>query len=201
MLCRRVEIEPFKQLNDAWTSSHCTDAAHQVVVVFRASQECRSSLTFYQNLGAFSTHAADKMDIHALYSSPVNVLVDGTFVRTPWWGCFVQIALEFPHCFWDEQLDYFGAALPGGAADRGLCFMFWSLQRFCGAPVLLAIVSGDAAYASEGRAPEALQEAALQVLRKLHGEAVPAPTACDASQWLSDEFARGGGGDITNHQF
>lgn len=69
--------------------------------------------------------------------------------------------------------------------------MFWSLQRFCGVPVLLALVSGDAAYASEGQPVGQLQEAAMKVLRKLHGNSVPEPTACDASQWVSDHFARG----------
>lgn len=105
--------------------------------------------------------------------------------------CRPQIALQFSHCFWKEELDFFGAALPGDASSRGLCFMFWSLKRFCGAPVLLALVSGDAAYASEGTPAEELQAAAMRVLRKLHGDAVPEPTASDASQWLSDKSARG----------
>ena len=104
-----------------------------------------------------------------------------------------QIALQFPDCFWGEELDYFGATRPGVASSRGQCFMFWSLQRFCGAPVLLVIVSGDAAYASEGKPLEEMQEAAMQVLRKLFGDAVPLPTACDASQWVSDEYTRGEG--------
>ena len=69
--------------------------------------------------------------------------------------------------------------------------MFWSLHRFCGAPILLALVAGQAAYDSEGKEPEELQEAAMKVLRQLFGEAVPQPTACDASQWVCDKFTRG----------
>ena len=102
-----------------------------------------------------------------------------------------QIALQFPHCFWNEELDYFGAALEGDASQRGLCSMFWSLQRFSGAPVLLALVSGDAAYASEGRTVQELQQSAMQVLRQLHGDAIPDPIASDLSQWMSDPHARG----------
>ena len=104
---------------------------------------------------------------------------------------YLQIALEFPSTFWEADVDFFGATLPGGASSRGRCFMFWSLHRFCGAPILLALVAGQAAYDSEGKEPEELQEAAMKVLRQLFGEAVPQPTACDASQWVCDTFTRG----------
>ena len=99
--------------------------------------------------------------------------------------------LQFPHAFWDADVDFFGATLPGGPSSRGRFFMFWSLQRFCGAPILLALAAGEAAYESEGKPLEELQEGALKVLRQLFGEAVPQPTESDASQWVCDEHARG----------
>ena len=53
--------------------------------------------------------------------------------------------MEFPKAFWEGSVDYFGAAVPGGPAARGRCFMFWNLQRFAQKPVLTAVVAGAAA--------------------------------------------------------
>ena len=53
--------------------------------------------------------------------------------------------MEFPEAFWEGSVDYFGAAVPGGAAARGRCFMFWNLQRFAQKPILTAVVAGAAA--------------------------------------------------------
>ncbi len=53
--------------------------------------------------------------------------------------------MEFPKAFWEDSVDYFGAAVPGGPAARGRCFMFWNLQRFAQKPVLTAVVAGLAA--------------------------------------------------------
>ena len=56
--------------------------------------------------------------------------------------------MEFPEAFWEGSVDYFGAAVPGGAAARGRCFMFWNLQRFAQRPILTAVVAGAAAEVS-----------------------------------------------------
>lgn len=61
-----------------------------------------------------------------------------------------QVIMEFPEAFWEASVDYFGAAVPGGPAARGRCFMFWNLQRFAQKPILTAVVAGEAA---EVRAP------------------------------------------------
>lgn len=56
-----------------------------------------------------------------------------------------QVIMEFPEAFWEGSVDYFGAAVPGGPAARGRCFMFWNLQRFAQKPILTAVVAGEAA--------------------------------------------------------
>ena len=56
--------------------------------------------------------------------------------------------MEFPEAFWEGSVDYFGAAVPGGPAARGRCFMFWNLQRFAQRPILTAVVAGEAAEVS-----------------------------------------------------
>jgi hypothetical protein len=53
--------------------------------------------------------------------------------------------LQFPEVFWDSSVDFFGAAIDGGPAARGRCFMFWNLHRFSGVPILTSLVSGAAA--------------------------------------------------------
>lgn len=61
---------------------------------------------------------------------------------------FLQVVLEFPHAFWEDSADFFGAAVPGGPGGRGRCFMFWNLQPVSGKPILIGLVSGKAAYVS-----------------------------------------------------
>ena len=58
------------------------------------------------------------------------------------------MVLEFPHAFWEDSADFFGAAVPGGPGGRGRCFMFWNLQPVSGKPILISLVSGKAAYVS-----------------------------------------------------
>jgi hypothetical protein len=69
---------------------------------------------------------------------------DGIFVNL----LFLQVVLEFPHAFWEDSADFFGAAVPGGPGGRGRCFMFWNLQPVSGKPILISLVSGKAAYVS-----------------------------------------------------
>ncbi|KAK9805594.1 hypothetical protein WJX72_006757 [[Myrmecia] bisecta] len=106
-------------------------------------------------------------------------------------GSLNKVIMEFPRAFWDESADFFGAALGGGPAARGLCFMFWNFQRFCGQPILAALVSGAAAEASETSTDQQMQESAMAVLRRLHGESIPDPKACIVTRWTSDEYSRG----------
>jgi hypothetical protein len=77
---------------------------------------------------------------------------NGLVRSTLWWapGCFflppvTQVVLQFPHVFWDDSVDYFGAAAEQDTPEgRGWCFMFWNFHRFSGKPTLAALVSGAA---------------------------------------------------------
>jgi len=105
-------------------------------------------------------------------------------------GSLNKVFLEFDHVFWDGSVDYFGAAREGGRTDRGRCFMFWNLTAVVGAPVLAALLAGDAADASESNSDEQLADMALGVLRTLFPSA-PKPVGCTASRWTSDPWSRG----------
>ena len=43
----------------------------------------------------------------------------------------------------------------------------------------------------EEKSDEEVQEAALQVLRNIYGEAVQQPVACAVTRWAQDPFSRG----------
>jgi hypothetical protein len=75
-----------------------------------------------------------------LLTAPLGCLKAGDFRFTPplpdWkqdviqrlgYGNLNKVVMQFPTCFWDETVDYFGAAAEEGH-DRGNCFMFWNLQ-------------------------------------------------------------------------
>lgn len=106
-------------------------------------------------------------------------------------GLLNKVVMEFTVPFWDETVDYFGAAAECTEL-RGRCFMFWNLKRTGGAPILLALVVGKAAYEVEHQESSDLIEHALIILRKLFGEtAVPNPIASVVTNWGLDPFSRG----------
>lgn len=106
-------------------------------------------------------------------------------------GVLNKVVMEFPVPFWDDSVDYFGAAAESTEL-RGRCFMFWNLERTSGFPILVALVVGKAAYEGEGQDSSELVDHALKILRKLFGEeAVPQPSASVVTRWGSDPYSRG----------
>ena len=103
----------------------------------------------------------------------------------------MQVVLEFPEVFWDNRLSYFGAALPGGAAQRGAACIFWNLHPLTGSNQLTALVSGESAYSGETAAEEELTLMAMKVLRTLFKENVPDPIGVSVSRWMSDNYSKG----------
>ena len=99
--------------------------------------------------------------------------------------------MEFSEVFWDNSLSYFGAALPGGAANRGAACIFWNLQPLTGRNQLTALVSGSSAYAGETAAEEELKLMALKVLRTLFTEGVPDPIGVSVTRWMSEDYSKG----------
>ncbi|KAL4433102.1 hypothetical protein ABPG77_006529 [Micractinium sp. CCAP 211/92] len=107
-------------------------------------------------------------------------------------GDLNKVVLEFPSVFWNDEVDYFGAAGEPTEDARGRCFMWWNFHRFSGANTLAALVSGAAARAAEQQPAEELKDAAMTVLRRIHpGVEVPEPTAYTVSKWASEPYSRG----------
>lgn len=108
--------------------------------------------------------------------------------------------MEFPHVFWDPELAYFGAAVPGGAAGRGAASIFWNLAPLTGRPQLTALISGAAAYEGEKKGDEELRDVALRVLKRLYEEeVVPEPTGLAVTRWKAEAYSRGQSDEISNN--
>ncbi|KAI3989115.1 hypothetical protein MKX01_033151 [Papaver californicum] len=106
-------------------------------------------------------------------------------------GVLNKVVLEFPEVFWDDSIDYFGATAEE-TRQRGQCFMFWNVKKTVGAPILIALVVGQAAIDGESVSSSYHVDHALSVLRKLFGEAsVPDPVASVVTNWGNDPFSRG----------
>ncbi|CAH2078896.1 unnamed protein product, partial [Thlaspi arvense] len=93
--------------------------------------------------------------------------------------------------FWDDSLDYFGATAEE-TDQRGECFMFWNVKKTVGAPVLIALVVGKAAFESKDKSKSEHVNHAMMVLRKLFGgDLVPDPVASVVTDWGTDPYSYG----------
>ncbi|KAL1194702.1 Lysine-specific histone demethylase 1-like protein [Cardamine amara subsp. amara] len=106
-------------------------------------------------------------------------------------GVLNKIVLEFSEIFWDDSVDYFGATAEE-TDQRGECFMFWNVRKTVGAPVLIALVVGKAAFDYSSKSKSEHVNHAMMVLRKLFGgDLVPDPVASVVTDWGTDPYSYG----------
>lgn len=106
-------------------------------------------------------------------------------------GVLNKVVLEFPKVFWDDSVDYFGATAEETDL-RGECFMFWNVKKTVGAPVLIALVVGKAAFEYTNKSKSEHVNHAMMVLRKLFGgDLVPDPVASVVTDWGTDPYSYG----------
>ncbi|KAG7542661.1 Amine oxidase [Arabidopsis thaliana x Arabidopsis arenosa] len=106
-------------------------------------------------------------------------------------GVLNKVVLEFPEVFWDDSVDYFGATAEETDL-RGECFMFWNVKKTVGAPVLIALVVGKAAFEYTNKSASEHVNHAMMVLRKLFGgDLVPDPVASVVTDWGTDPYSYG----------
>ncbi|KZV43432.1 lysine-specific histone demethylase 12 [Dorcoceras hygrometricum] len=79
-------------------------------------------------------------------------------------GLLNKVAMVFPHNFWGEDLDTFGS-LRESSRQRGEFFLFYSYHTVSGAPVLVALVAGEAAQMFENTSPIESLHHVLSILR------------------------------------
>ena len=104
-------------------------------------------------------------------------------------GCLNKLVLEFDSAFWLDD-DSFGC-VRDREAIRGRLYMYWNIHRVTGRPILVALLSGDSAYASEQAEAAQLVDECLALLRRMFGPQVPSPLRSLATRWAADPFARG----------
>ncbi len=78
-------------------------------------------------------------------------------------GLLNKLVLFFAKCFWDNTADYFGYT----SATRGEFYLFINMSKVVGAPVLVAMISGQAAYTVETLTGEEVVARAMAILRNV----------------------------------
>jgi len=80
-------------------------------------------------------------------------------------GCLLQVVLCFERAFWDHNANLFGH-VGSTTASRGELFLFWNLYK---APVLLALVAGEAAAIMENVSDDVIVGRCIAVLKGIFG--------------------------------
>jgi len=79
-----------------------------------------------------------------------------------------------------------------GEAHRGAFYMFWSLDRCAGKPVLVGLNAGVSSYRMDWTEHSSAVNQALGVLREIFGsETVPDPVNTHVTRWSRDPFSLG----------
>ncbi|XP_018413523.1 PREDICTED: lysine-specific histone demethylase 1A [Nanorana parkeri] len=103
-------------------------------------------------------------------------------------GNLNKVVLCFDRVFWDPTVNLFGH-VGSTTASRGELFLFWNLYK---APILLALVAGEAAGIMENISDDVIVGRCLAILKGIFGSsAVPQPKETVVSRWRADPWARG----------
>ncbi|KAK3097833.1 hypothetical protein FSP39_013611 [Pinctada imbricata] len=103
-------------------------------------------------------------------------------------GNLNKVVLCFDRVFWDPNANLFGH-VGSTTASRGELFLFWNLYK---APVLLALVAGEAAAIMENVSDDVIVGRSIAVLKGIFGNnAVPQPKETLVTRWRADPWSRG----------
>ncbi|RKF82581.1 Lysine-specific histone demethylase 1A [Golovinomyces cichoracearum] len=116
-------------------------------------------------------------------------------------GILNKIILVYREAFWDQDRDIFGALRnPQNQvsldqsdyfSQRGRFFQWFNVSNTTGLPTLLALMAGEAAFATEKSTNEDLLIEASGVLKKIFGPSIPNPIETIITRWGQDEYSRG----------
>lgn len=103
-------------------------------------------------------------------------------------GNLNKVVLCFDRVFWDPNANLFGH-VGSTTASRGELFLFWNLYK---APVLLALVAGEAAAIMENVSDDVIIGRSIAVLKGIFGNnAVPQPKEAVVTRWRADPWSKG----------
>jgi lysine-specific histone demethylase 1 len=104
------------------------------------------------------------------------------------YGNLNKVVLCFDRIFWDPSTNLFGH-VGSTTASRGELFLFWNLYK---APVLLALVAGEAAAIMENVSDDVIVGRCIAVLKGIFGNtSVPVPKETVVTRWRADPWSRG----------
>ncbi|KAI0217663.1 Lysine-specific histone demethylase 1A [Lamellibrachia satsuma] len=104
------------------------------------------------------------------------------------YGGLNKVVLCFDRVFWDPNANLFGH-VGSTTASRGELFLFWNLYK---APVLLALVAGEAAAIMENVSDDVIIGRSIAVLKGIFGNnVVPQPKEAVVTRWRADAWSRG----------
>lgn len=103
-------------------------------------------------------------------------------------GNLNKVVLCFEKIFWNPNANLFGH-VGSTTASRGELFLFWNLYK---APVLLALVAGEAAAIMENVSDDVIVGRCIAVLKGIFGNnGVPQPKETVVTRWRADPWSRG----------
>lgn len=103
-------------------------------------------------------------------------------------GNLNKVVLCFDRIFWDPNSNLFGH-VGSTTGSRGELFLFWNLYK---APVLLALVAGEAATIMENVSDDVIIGRCIAVLKGIFGNnAVSQPKETVVTRWRADPWSRG----------
>uniref|UniRef100_A0A665W9I8 Lysine-specific histone demethylase n=1 Tax=Echeneis naucrates TaxID=173247 RepID=A0A665W9I8_ECHNA len=103
-------------------------------------------------------------------------------------GNLNKVVLCFDRVFWDPSVNLFGH-VGSTTASRGELFLFWNLYK---APILLALMAGEAAGIMENISDDVIVGRCLAILKGIFGSSsVPQPKETVVTRWRADPWARG----------
>jgi len=104
-------------------------------------------------------------------------------------GLINKLTIEYREVFWDPQVDFFGTT-SSVVEERGAFFLVWSLFRFTGRPILIAVLSGAAARKYESLPDDTVVRRFHEAITSIFGH-VPQPERSHVTRWGSNPHARG----------
>ncbi|BES93542.1 Lysine-specific histone demethylase [Nesidiocoris tenuis] len=103
-------------------------------------------------------------------------------------GNLNKVVLCFEKQFWDSASNLFGH-VGSTTASRGELFLFWNIYK---APVLTALVAGEAAAIMENVSDDVIVGRCIAVLKGIFGSStVPQPKETVVTRWRVDQWSRG----------
>ncbi|MFQ5767584.1 MAG: flavin monoamine oxidase family protein, partial [Acidobacteriota bacterium] len=147
-----------------------------------------------------ATNAGTFTGSHVIVTVPLAVLKAGAISFSPALpaakqqainnlavGSLEKIVLRFPTVFWtgvSPDLLYI-------SAQRGEYPIFFDQTQFNGQPTLIGHVGGQFARNQAAMSDASVQIAAMQILRSLFGNGIPAPLSVHVTRWLTDPWSLG----------